>query len=328
MISVIIPTRNRAELLSETLTSLKGQTLSSDLFEVLVVDNGSTDETRDVTLNFQKNLNNLRYVFAPVPGLHEGRHRGMKEARYELLVFADDDIQATPDWLFSYYEVFQDPSAAMAGGNNIPLYLEPAPSWLKNIWDVSLSNGMRLIPQLSVLEVYSDINEIDPQFVWGCNFAIRKKILIAAGGFHPDGMPKESIKYRGDGETHVANYVSQNNLKCNFHPKATVFHKVTAGRMTPEYFYQRGFSQGISDSYSQLRLARVNSNNKRRKSLKLILSRVFEKIRRTIFLELEAKKVLLEYKRGTKDGYNFHQECYFRDQYLKIWVHKSDYFSM
>ena len=46
-----------------------------------------------------------------------------------------------------------------------------------------------------------------------------------------------------------------------------------------------------------------------------------------LFLELEVKKVLMEYKRGTKDGYNFHQECYFKDQNLKTWVHKSDYFS-
>ena len=107
MISVIIPTRNRAELLRDTLTSIQGQTLSYELFEVLVVDNGSTDNTKDVTLNFKKNLNNLRYVYAPVPGLHEGRHRGMKEARYNLLVFADDDILATPDWLLSYYEVFK-----------------------------------------------------------------------------------------------------------------------------------------------------------------------------------------------------------------------------
>lgn len=327
MISVIIPTLNRADLLHETLASLQDQTLSSELFEVLVVDNGSSDETSAITLKFQKKLKNLRYIFAPVPGLHEGRHKGMKEARYELLVFADDDIQATPDWLLSYYEVFQDPSVAMAGGNNIPLYLEPVPLWLKNIWDVSLSNGMRLIPQLSVLEVYSDINEIDPKFVWGCNFAIRKKTLIAAGGFHPDGMPKEFLKYRGDGETHVANYISQNNLKCNFHPKATVFHKVTAGRMTPGYFYQRGFSQGISESYLQLRLINKKPERKRKKSFKLILLKLFELIRRSIFLKQEAKKVLEEYKRGTKDGFDFHQECYFKDQSLKIWVHKNDYFS-
>ena len=61
----------------------------------------------------------------------------MREAIYDILVFADDDIEAKPDWLLSYYEVFQDPSVAMAGGNNYPLYASDPLPWLTRMWNNS-----------------------------------------------------------------------------------------------------------------------------------------------------------------------------------------------
>jgi glucosyl-dolichyl phosphate glucuronosyltransferase len=98
MISVIIPTRNRAELLRAALLSLSLQTLPPEDFEVLVVDNGSTDHTKKVVNGFN-GLMHLRYFFDPTPGLHVGRHRGLREASGEILVYGDDDIEALPTWL-------------------------------------------------------------------------------------------------------------------------------------------------------------------------------------------------------------------------------------
>lgn len=324
MISVIIPTRNRAELLSATLTSISGQTLSSDLFEVLVVDNGSTDETRAVTLKFQENVSNCRYIFAPVPGLHEGRHKGMREAQYDVLVFADDDIEAKPDWLLSYYEVFQDPLVAMAGGNNYPLYASDPPPWLTRLWNNSEKFDIKQIPQLSVIEKKGSIQNHDPQLVWGCNFAIRKKILLNAGGFHPDGMPTNLLHYRGDGETHVSNYVEQKGLKCIFHPDASVYHKVSNERMTIKYFYDRGFNQGISYSFSKIRCSILSKNKFSR----------FSAAKHFIHPFFILLKFLLSFKIATGlygigwfRGYCFHQKLYDRDEDLQQWVSKKDYLS-
>ena len=97
-------------------------------------------------------------------------------------------------------------------------------------------------------------------------------ILIAAGGFHPDGMPKELIRFRGDGETHVSRHVAESGLECVFHPGASVHHKVTPERMTYAYFRQRGFNQGVSDSYTQLRQQDLPSISGKRPFIKRALS--------------------------------------------------------
>ena len=322
MISVIIPTRNRADLLASAIQSLLSQTLDKDHFETLIVDNGSTDHTEEAVKKYINQLPNLRYVHAPEPGLHVGRHRGMREAKGDVLVFADDDIEATPAWLESYHQLFSDSQVAMAGGNNFPLFVQPPPNWLKCLWERSKLKGGRTLSILSILHLRGGLREFNPYMVWGCNFAIRKSVLIAAGGFHPDGMPGEMIQYRGDGETHVSCYIVENDLKCMFHPGASIHHKVTPERMTHSYFRQRGYSQGVSDSYTALRNQDVSQKN-------LMLRAavwVWHQLKDRIYLSAEARQALNEYKRGHREGYAYHQDCYKTDPEIRAWVHKANYF--
>ena len=98
-LSVIIPTRNRAEVLERALQSIVKQTLPTDEYEVIVIDNGSTDGTKVIVNNFHKSIKNLVYIYDEHPGLHVGRHRGLLVAKTDLLVYADDDIEALPTWL-------------------------------------------------------------------------------------------------------------------------------------------------------------------------------------------------------------------------------------
>ena len=158
--------------------------------------------------------------------------------------------------------------------------------------------------------------------VWGCNFAIRKSVLVEAGGFHPDGMPGEMIRYRGDGETHVSRYIVENDLKCMFHPGASLYHKVTPERMTHSYFRQRGYSQGISDSYTALRNQDVSQKNLMRRAVVW----AWRKIKDRIYLSAEARQALNEFKQGHREGYAYHQDCYKTDPEIRAWVHKADYF--
>jgi glycosyltransferase involved in cell wall biosynthesis len=198
LLSVILPTRDRARLLEQALRALAEQTLPPQRFEVLVVDNGSTDDTRTVA----EVTPGVRYVFEPKPGLHAGRHRGLKEATGDILVYADDDTRAMPGWLAAIAENFTDAAVALVGGNNYPDFLAPPPDWLARLWREPYLGG-HAISLLSVLELPEGRREISPLQVWGCNFAIRRQVLLDAGGFHPDAMPPELIRFRGDGETHV-----------------------------------------------------------------------------------------------------------------------------
>ena len=84
-LSVIIPTRNRSNLLDKTLLSIANQFFPKDFFEVIVVDNGSTDNTKEVVEKHNNDLN-LVYLYESNPGLHVGRHAGLNIAKSELLV--------------------------------------------------------------------------------------------------------------------------------------------------------------------------------------------------------------------------------------------------
>lgn len=183
MLSVIIPTRNRADLLQLALQSLRAQTLPADQFEVLVIDNGSTDHTRQVVGSFQQQSGNIHYHFDSMPGLHVGRHRGLQAAKGDILVLADDDIEALPSWLATLQEVFSEPDIAMAGGNNLPIFVGTAPDWLMALWNRSTGLGGRALPALSILELSGPPRPISSYYVWGCNFAIRKDVLLQAAHY-------------------------------------------------------------------------------------------------------------------------------------------------
>jgi glycosyltransferase involved in cell wall biosynthesis len=328
MISVVIPTRNRAKFLDLALKSIAQQSLSGYDFEVLVVDNGSIDDTAKVIAAHKSELFNLTAIYASEPGLHTGRHVGMNAAKGDILVFADDDIEALSTWLATIKECFSDASVAMVGGNNYPMFLETPPKWILKLWNRNEWTGYRAIPALSILEFWQERKEISPYWIWGCNFAIRKDVLLAAGGFHPDGMPQDLIRFRGDGETHVSRFVAESNMKCVFHPGASVYHKVPASRMTYLYFYQRGFNQGVSDSYAKLRAGKhVIVQN--RSAFRYI----YQKIRQVLKFGIE-KCVLCKDSRfalkmlnhGYKKGYIYHQNIYKNDAEVREWVHKKRYY--
>lgn len=327
MISVIIPTRNRAKFINKALKSLLNQNLPISDFEVLVINNGSTDNTSEIISIYKNQLYNLREIIISEPGLHNGRHAGMKNAKGNILVFADDDIEAFPTWLSSIYLAFKDPDVAMVGGNNYPLFLKTPPKWLYNMWFCKRNKNYKSIPSLSIIEFNQCSKNISPYLIWGCNFPIRKSVLLASGGFHPDAMPENLIRFRGDGETHVSKYVFENRLKCIFSPGASVYHKVTPERMTIDYFYKRGFNQGISDSFTKLREAGLKLNNQKSNASVLIvkvlmyLKNIIEKI----IISSSEKKIKDTELAGYKEGFKFHQNVYYNDIEIREWVHKDNY---
>jgi glycosyltransferase involved in cell wall biosynthesis len=324
LLSVVIPTRNRADFLATALASIIDQDLAPDQFEVLVIDNGSTDRTKEVVDQVRSQLTNVRYFYESEPGLHVGRHRGLKEANADQLVYADDDIRAEPTWLSAIAENFADPKVAMVGGNNYPDFKGPVPSWLEKMWAVPLQGG-QMLGQLSILSMPDGQRAISPMLIWGCNFSIRKQVLLDAGGFHPDAMPGDLIHFRGDGETHVSRYVQEHKLGCKFDSRASVYHAVTPERMTIKYFRQRAFNQGISDSYSALRLspgeliATSDSSFDVRKSLRRLIGYFMPPY------DAELRNLNVALKEGYQEGYGYHQKLYAEDPKVKAWVHQPNY---
>jgi glycosyltransferase involved in cell wall biosynthesis len=318
-VTVVIPTRNRANLLRQTIESIASQTVHQDDYELIVVDNGSSDGTSNVVKSFMGKIRNMRYCRTENPGLHVARHRGLAESSTALLIYGDDDIISFPTWIEGVRESFRDPSVAVVGGNNMPKYESPPPPWVDRLWYETPWG--RVLSYYSLIDFGDVVKEIPSDFVWGCNFSIRKPILREAGGFHPDSMPRSLQKYRGDGESYVSAFVKRNNFKTLFHPEASVYHQVPRLRMNRRYLRKRAFLQGMSDSYTDIREAGRVSARMKVKGLFRVLNH-FKYVGFPRFSE-PYRSLLL----GYYEGYHYHQKMVVNDRELLSWVVQDDYFA-
>lgn len=334
-ISVIIPTKNRAASLERTLKSIVSQTLDNSLFEVIIVDNGSTDTTKELSTHYATIFKNLKYVFEEKAGLHYGRHAGLLAASGDILTYADDDIEAFPTWLEAILSSFKNPQVDLVGGKNIPLFENNPPQWLIEMWNFRHPEG-KYLGYLSILDFGDDAKIIEPYFIWGCNFSVRKETLTAAKGFHPDGMPSEKLIFRGDGESYISKFVEERGQKAYYNPEASVKHIIPASRMTVDYFQRRAYAQGISDSYADIRYA--NEKHKQNpKSGFSFLPEIFKDLYRKITFaqlrddiikvqeELYKSDIRRTLEKSHYQGYHFHQrEVRYNPKFME-WIMKTDY---
>jgi glucosyl-dolichyl phosphate glucuronosyltransferase len=202
MNSIIIPTMNRASVLKLAIDSFCQQNFPVDRYEIIVVDNGSTDNTKNVTdaAISAYPAHQIHYIYEPIPGLLSGRHRGILAATGEILIFVDDDIEADRGWLKSMIDTFEDPTIQLVGGKNLPKYEITPPQWLAGFWETTVYGG-QICSYLSLLDLGDRLLDINANYIWGLNFAIRQDILVKLGGFHPDCVPKHLQYLQGDGET-------------------------------------------------------------------------------------------------------------------------------
>jgi Glycosyl transferase family 2 len=131
--SVITSTRNRARSLRRALQALVEVNRPPGVsLQVIVVDNGSSDDTAEVVRSFA-GLLPITYVYEPNPGVSNARNAGVAVARGEYILWSDDDIVVDRGWLEAYFNAFQrHPEAAVFGCKVVPLLEEPAPSWFRD----------------------------------------------------------------------------------------------------------------------------------------------------------------------------------------------------
>lgn len=318
-VSIIIPTHNRCSLLEKTIRSLVNQDFPKDNYEILVVDNGSTDSTRQVAEAEVSAYpeHNIRYIFEPEPGLHSGRHRGAREAKGEILCYLDDDVTVEAGWLKAVAQTFAETDAGLVGGKILPAYEIKPPQWLSRLV-VTTSEG-EMLSQLSLIDFGQQLRQIDPCYVWGCNYSVRRDLVFECGGFRPDSVPFDIVQYRGDGEIALSKAIEAKGYKAYYNPKACVYHYVPKERMTAEYFCKRQFRQGISDSFTKTRLNQGPVDvNMQYPSMEV--TGAMDKARHTEELIKRAME------RAYIDGFTFHQNHIRKDRSLLEWVLKENYF--
>lgn len=241
----------------------------------------------------------------------------MEHARTDQLVYADDDIEAWPEWLERIHQAFSDPSVGLVGGRNLPRFETPPPAWIERLWAPN-SSGERVCAPLSIIDLGDEPRVISPYYVFGCNLSVRRCIVAAAGGFNPDGMPKDLVRFRGDGETSVSRYVQRLGLVAKYDPRASIFHWVPQERMRVEYFENRAFNEGVSISFSRIRERRgvMRLDDRLMQSIREIRVRL-----RNYFAPFPTERIAEAKRRG----FRFHQLEYARDPQVREWLHRVNY---
>ncbi|MDD2734678.1 MAG: glycosyltransferase family 2 protein [Desulfuromonadaceae bacterium] len=315
-LSVIIPTCRRPQSLQRALRSITTQTLSPEQFEIILVDNAPSAASEQVARDFQKVVSNLRYVVESAPGLHRARHRGVREAVSDILVFADDDIEACPTWLQAIEESFHNEKVVLVGGKCLPKFDAKPPDWFDLLWERNAFG--RVNGWYSLTDFGNTPCVIPALLVYGCNFSIRRSVLMSCRGFHPDSMPWALRQFRGDGETHVSDWITANGLKACYNPHASVFHCIPAERITMRYLCRRAFLQGISYSYA---VTRRTSSLKERCTV--ILQRVASVLlNQVVFGRGGVRRHWL----FLVCGILWHQGMLALNPPLLVWIRKEDYF--
>tara|TARA_B100000959_G_C14967797_1_gene618494 strand:- start:267 stop:1202 length:936 start_codon:yes stop_codon:yes gene_type:complete len=139
LLSVIVCTYNRVNLLGNCLASLCEQDLNCELFEIIVVDNNSGDNTYNVVSGYMKKKRNIRYVTEKKQGLSYARNRGCDEARSQYLLYIDDDALAPPGYLSNILDIIKKYEPDLLGGPVYPYYTEEKPRWFKDEYEIRKS---------------------------------------------------------------------------------------------------------------------------------------------------------------------------------------------
>lgn len=231
-VSVIICSYNREAYIINALESLYNQTLNKSLFEVLVVDNNSTDNTQQVCTEYLATHTdaNFYYVTEPNQGASFARNTGAALAKSNVLVFMDDDAVAYPDYLEKTVDFFNaNPEASALGGRIIPKYIPEEPKWMSHFVSSLIGN----------FNYSNDAVQFAPgKYPLESNMAVLKKDFDSIGGFNIN-LPgvKGTLRIGGEGKEFFLK-LQNAGKKFYYDPLIIVDHVVEVKKLTREYMYR------------------------------------------------------------------------------------------
>jgi len=229
-ISVTIQTYNRAEELRATLRTLAHlETSEQDDYELIVVDNNSSDHTPQVVRDAAPSFGGrLRYIHESRQGLSHARNRAIAEARYEIVAFLDDDVSVDPAWLRNLAGAFSSGEYAAIGGRALLVYPSTRPAWL----------GDRTEGLLTKMDYGMEPREALADELYGVNLSIRKKWLGSHGGFRTD-LGRVGKCLLGGEETELLERIAAAGGKLLYSPSVLVGHRVAPDRLRRRWFWSR-----------------------------------------------------------------------------------------
>jgi GT2 family glycosyltransferase len=244
-VSVVVSTFNRGDRLEPALRALLSQRCDVR-FELIVVDNNSTDTTAAVVKRFARETSGLvRYAFEPRQGLSHGRNTGIALARAHVIALTDDDVRVAPDWIQAIARAFESfPDVDYAGGRVLPVWLAPPPPWLTTAhWSPLALQDYGPEPLVS--------NRNRAICLVGANLAFRRRVFDTVGLFSPAlGRVRDGIGSTEDHDMQLRAWRA--GLQGLYAPSIVATAEVTPDRMTKAY--HRRWHHGHGRHCAQMRL--------------------------------------------------------------------------
>jgi glycosyltransferase involved in cell wall biosynthesis len=244
MISVIVCTYNRSESLRKTLSSLAQLWAPAGTpWELIVVDNNSTDDTAEVVKTFAAAASfSVRYVCEINQGLSHARNSGIEEARGDIIAFTDDDVTVDPRWLRELQKIFDQFGCIGVGGRIFPVWIGQKPSWLDSWLERDSSHSLRSGTVMS-FDYGEKPCELGTSPVVGANMAFKKTAFENYGVFRTDLGKRGNDPMIGE-ETEFCTRLSRAGHKLIYAPGAVVYHLVPKARVKKSHFQSHYFNWG------------------------------------------------------------------------------------
>ena len=245
--TVLICTWNRPGGLQNALEGLAKQTLSLDRFEVVVVDNNSTDNTREVVAAYAsrserpeaapKHSPRLTYILETRQGKCWALNTGIAAARGEIIACLDDDCVPEPDWLVELLRPFERQEVALVGGTCPSVFSDAVRG---DPYKLLLAN--RFFGDFAPYDEFTEIS--NKNLPLGMNLAFRKEVAGAVGGFDVRLGPRPEA-HLGREETHFIGAAQKQGFRVFYTPSAVVRHHIEDRRISRESIWRHGYFSGM-----------------------------------------------------------------------------------
>ena len=242
-ISIVICSYNRAHNLPECFEHLlKLEGMDAVQWEIILVDNNSTDDTQSVSLRYDESSSlNIRYIFEGQQGLSFARNKGIETATGKYVVFIDDDIRVTPKWLRTIYDTFEAFGCDAVGGR---IHIE-SPQSLP-VWISPDMYGF-----LGHQDFGDKAHQMDghTEFPFGGNMAVNRTVFSSIGTFNTQlGRRGEGSKsdelFKGE-ETDFFHRLADSGGVFRYHPDILVLHKILPYQLEKGFFLTLHKNAGI-----------------------------------------------------------------------------------
>ena len=241
MVSIVVSTYNRCDFLEDCIKSYDEQDCDKSLFEVLIINNNSTDNTENISFELIKKYPkiHIRYIIEINQGLSYGRNRGVKESKYDLIHFFDDDAVATPNYVSTIIDTFERyPRAVSVGGKILLNYFEGRPSWAS-------------VHMESIFGLF-DIGDAEMEFPRknyprGSNMTFKRQVFNEVGNFDVSLGGNGKLILGGE-EKELFQRIYKFGASVIYNPLIVCYHAVPEPRTRIDFIRKQVLGIGISEN--------------------------------------------------------------------------------